>query len=33
MDDYGAQLARPPRGQHEGHGEQVAWRYLVRDMA
>jgi hypothetical protein len=33
MDDHGAQFARLPRGQHEGHSQQVAWRDLVRDMA
>ena len=33
MNDHGAQFARPPRGQHEGHGQQVAGGHLVRDMA
>ena len=33
MDDHRTQLAGPPRGQDEGHGQHVAWRDLVRDMA
>jgi hypothetical protein len=33
MHDYGAQCTRPPRGQHEGHGQQGAGGHLVRDMA